>query len=341
MKLPLVLIVDRFSSPALLKLQTLNNPKSGSPNEKRLEVRHTSEPSDDDLRSCNALVIRVRTKVDKAYLDRAPNLKFIVTATSGFDHIDVEEALSRGIKVAFAPEGNVYSASELTWALLLACARKIPAASKMLDKGEWDRERVRGFELYGKTLGIVGLGRIGSRVARIAKAFGMETLAFDPYVEESKFNEFGCERIGMKELLRSSDFVSLHVPLTRETRHFINGKTLELMNDHAWLINTSRGPVISEQELAIALDEGWIAGCGLDVFEQEPLSVKSILRKRENTVLLPHIGGNTHEAFERSSMAAAEKIIEWATSGSPFGDVLKEAWYVAQRANQGFRLSLD
>jgi D-3-phosphoglycerate dehydrogenase len=169
----------------------------------------------------------------------------------------------------------------------------------------------------------------------------METLAFDPYVDESKFKELGVERIGMKELLRSSDFVSLHVPLTKETKHFINGKTLELMNDNAWLINTSRGPVVSEQELVIALDESWIAGAGLDVFEQEPLSLKSHLRKRDNVVLLPHIGGNTAEAFERSSLAAAGKVIEWSQGVASTGGVLEEAWYVAQRSNQGFRLALD
>jgi D-3-phosphoglycerate dehydrogenase len=146
----------------------------------------------------------------------------------------------------------------------------------------------------------------------------------------------------MKELLRSADFVSLHVPLTPETLHFINFKTLELMGDHAWLINTSRGPVVSEQELAIALDEGRIAGCGLDVFEQEPLSVKSALRKRTNVVLIPHCGGNTTEAFERSSLVAAQKVIDFFKApASVTGDVTQEAWFVAQRLNQGFRLSLD
>ncbi|MEQ1876872.1 MAG: hydroxyacid dehydrogenase [Bdellovibrionia bacterium] len=337
MNTPLVIVADKFATSALLKLQTAKREA-----ESLLNVIQTLEPSETQLAQAQAIVIRVRTKIDKEFLERTPNLKFIVTATSGFDHIDVEEALKRGIKVAFSPEGNVYSASELTWALLLASAKNVTRACRMVEKGEWDRDKIRGSELYGKTLGIIGLGRIGTRVALIARAFGMEVLAFDPYIDEAHFKTVGCERLGMKELLRASDFVSLHVPLTKETRHFINGRTLELMNDHAWLINTSRGPVISEQELAIALDEGAIGGCGLDVFEQEPLSVKSILRKRDNVVLLPHIGGATHEAFERSSLAAADKILGWAGAGTDnSGDVLKEAWYAAQRLNQGFRLSLD
>ncbi|HEX4925230.1 MAG TPA: hydroxyacid dehydrogenase [Bdellovibrionales bacterium] len=326
-----VLIADRFSAPALLKLKTTPD----------IEVTHTLEPTPEELRAAEALVVRVRTKIDKAFLDRAPNLKFLVTATSGFDHIDVEEAHARGIQVCFAPEGNVHSAAELTWGLVIAAARKLPQAVRMLERGEWDRERVRGHELYGKTYGIIGLGRIGSRVSAMARAFGMQVLAFDPYVSQERFTELGCERLGMKELLRSADFLSLHVPLTPETHHFINSKTLELMSDHAWLINTSRGPVISEQELAIALDEGWIAGCALDVYEQEPLSVKSALRKRDNVVLSPHCGGNTHEAFERSSQAAADKVIAFAAGQKASGFVLDEAWYAAQRLNQGFRLSLD
>jgi D-3-phosphoglycerate dehydrogenase / 2-oxoglutarate reductase len=330
--LNLVLVTDRFSPLALAKLKTQRN----------LETVLSSDPANDEWSRATALITRTKTIVDKILLDRAPNLKVIVTATSGFDHLDVDEALKRGIRVYFTPEGNVHSATEMTWALVLACARKLPQAFKMIDRGEWNREHLRGHELFGKTYGVIGLGRIGSRVAQIAKSFGMDVIAFDPYISDERFTELGIERIGMKELLRSVDFVSLHVPLTKETNHFINWKTLELMSDDAWLINTSRGPVVSEQELVKALEEKLIAGVGLDVFEQEPLSVKSSLRRRENVVLLPHCGGNTHEAFERSSLTAAQRVIEaLSDSNSVAGNVSNEPWFQAQQAGQGFRLSLD
>lgn len=302
-----LLITDTFDGAALAKLKT------------QLECRFVKSkdlrPTPEELKNINGLLIRSRTKIDKSLLDCAPNLKWIVTATSGFDHIDFKECARRAIAVSHTPEANVQSAAELTVALILNLSRRIPAALASVKKGGWRNDELRGLSVMGHTLGLVGLGRVGQRVANVMRALGMKVIAHDPYVDDSIFSDLGVERQGFSEVLVAADFLSLHVPLTRETHHMINHDTLRLMNSDAFLINASRGQVIDETALTLGLDEGVIQGAALDVFEREPLMKESRLRGRDNVLLTPHIGAFTEEAVEAASFAAVDRTIEFFKTG--------------------------
>ena len=297
-----VLITERFSLNALQRLK-------GQPGLDVQVVSSVQELHKLDLSAYEILVIRSKTKITSKFLQSAKSLKFVVTSTSGFDHIDLEASAANGVKVCYTPDANAQSAAELTWALLLACVRKINKAQQAVKSGNWNREVLIGKELAGKTLGIIGLGRVGKRVARIARAFDMNILAHDPYINEEDFKAANAQRCGWEEVLRGCDVLTLHVPLTRETRHFINAPTLECVNDGVILINTSRGQVVNEQEVMRELREGRVWAMGLDVFESEPLPKDSALLELDNVILTPHIGATTDEAFERASQAAVDKVI--------------------------------
>lgn len=301
-----VLITDRCDEKARVFLESQDE----------LEIRVSQSPhlKSENLDGVECLFIRSRTLVDKALLERAKDLKLVVTATSGFDHIDLVAAQERGVKVAFTPEANAASAAELTWALVLACARNLKL---------WSQNSKLGHQLAGKTYGVIGCGRIGSRVARIAQAFGMRVLVYDAYV-----GDIPWERRGLDELLRESDVVSLHVPLTRETRKMINRNTLEGLSSQSILVNTSRGEVIDEVALIDVLREGDIGAVGLDVVEREPLTPDYPLHKFENVILTPHIGARTAEAFEQASLEAAQQIASFF-KGSDLAHPLppKADWY--------------
>jgi D-3-phosphoglycerate dehydrogenase len=264
-------------------------------------------------------------------LTQCPQLKVIVTSTSGFDHIDLKLCADRGVTVMYTPNANAASAAELTWALILSVARKTVQGQRSVETGDWKRETLLGKQLEGRTLGIIGLGRIGSRVARIAKAFGMHVVGYDPYKEESHFKAVGCDRLSLDEVFKMADIVTCHVPSTRETFHMIRRSTLEDGTRELFLVNTSRGAVIEEAVLCEALDSGWISGAGLDVFEKEPLAKDSKLLGRRNVVLTPHIGATTTEAFRASSVDAAHKMIAFA-SHRKIEDQLpgNEAWLQAE-----------
>lgn len=302
-----VLVTDRFSPEAFAKL------KANS----KLEVAQTAShvPTADELQSANALVIRSRTKIHSELLSQAPQLKVIVTSTSGFDHIDFNATQKQNIAVMHTPVSNALSAAEMTWLLVLACARKFTQAQAQLKKGEWKRDLLAGTQLSGKTYGVIGLGRIGSRVAKFAQAFGMNVIAFDPYIESEDFQKAQAERVSFEELFRRADFVSLHVPATSETKKMINFRVLEGASSDLILVNTSRGDVVNEPELIKALDQNVIKGVGLDVFTTEPLAQSSPLLKMPQVVLSPHIGATTTEAFEASSREAATKIIDFVENG--------------------------
>jgi D-3-phosphoglycerate dehydrogenase / 2-oxoglutarate reductase len=303
----LVLVTDRFSPEAYAKLKSRPS----------LEVAQSAShlPTSQELATADALIIRSRTKINSELLEQAPNLKVIVTSTSGFDHIDFKSTKARGITVMHTPEANAQSAAELTWLLVLGCARKFTQAQSQLKKGEWKRDLLVGNELRGKTYGIIGLGRIGSRISRFAKAFGMDVIAFDPYVEPEAFEVAQTERVSFEELFRRADFVSIHVPATAETRKMINFRALEGASSELCLVNTSRGDVINEPELIKALDQNLIKAVGLDVFASEPLQLASPLLKMPQVVLSPHIGATTSEAFYASSSEAADKIIAYFENG--------------------------
>jgi len=315
-----VLITDRFDIEALAMLR----------GDARLKVSIASSPvpSDDELATADGLIIRSRTNIDRALLERAPCLKVIVTATSGFDHIDLEALTARGLTAMYTPEANANSAAELTWALVLACARRVPDAHRAVKNGDWRRESLLGQELAGRIYGVIGFGRIGSRVARIAQAFGMKVLAFDPYVDDEIMTTANVARVSLEELLKSADVLSFHVPATIETQHMVNHANLEYINRGAILVNTSRGSVIAESDLVEAIEHGWIGACGLDVFEREPLPRHSALMNLPNVVLSPHLGATTSEAFSAASREAARKILAFATHATS-SDRLppEEPWY--------------
>mgnify|MGYP001036395784 CR=1 FL=1 len=302
-----VLVVDRFDLSALALLR-------GEPS---VDVTWVPDPvpPDDLLASCEGLVIRSRTRIDEDLLNKAPKLRVVVTGTSGFDHIDFAALAKRGIVAMYTPGANAASACEMTWSLILACSRKIVEAHAAVKAGQWRRESLMGRELNDKTLGIVGLGRIGSRVARVGAAFGMKIVAFDPYKEDAHFSAVGAQRVSFDELLKLADVVTFHVPATDETRFMLSRERLKSMNRHAILINASRGTVVAERDLIYALNEKWIAACGLDVFEREPLPQDSPLLKFPQVVFSPHLGATTAEAFAAASREAAQKIISFATGG--------------------------
>ncbi len=266
-------------------------------------------PERDTLLKTSYLLIRSRTLINKELLDQAPDLQVIISATSGFDHIDLKETQKRNIKVMYTPEANVNSVVELTFGLMFSLVRNLPASSKIIADYKWKNQLPKAFELRGKTLGLIGLGRIGSQVAKTATFLGLNVSAYDPYIDDSIFKNNQIQRVGLIELLRSSDIISLHVPYTQETHEFINEKTLSGLGDETYLINTSRGRVINEPALSHALKTHSLKGAALDVFNKEPLTKKCPLYGLKNVVLTPHIGAYTEEAFKRAGVMAAKKLI--------------------------------
>ncbi|UCC83270.1 MAG: phosphoglycerate dehydrogenase [Gemmatimonadota bacterium] len=244
----------------------------------------------------DALIVRSRTKVTKEILEAATRLKVVGRAGVGVDNIDVDVATRQGIAVLNAPGGNVISAAEHTIALMLALVRHISRADASLGRGEWERKRFQGIELYGKTLGLAGAGRIGSEVAKRARAFGMRIVAYDPYLSRERAEQVGIQLVTLPDLFEQADVISVHVPLTDETRGMIGSVELALMKPTAYLVNASRGGVVDEKALAEALRSGRLAGAALDVFEEEPVSPDNPLLGLDSVVAVPHLGAATREA---------------------------------------------
>jgi len=251
----------------------------------------------------DVLIVRSRTRVDKDYIDKAKNLKLIVRAGAGLDNIeDIEYCNRRGIQVENIPEASSISVAELVFAHMLAIARNVIYCTNTIKKCEWRKKELVGFELHGRSLGIIGLGRIGKVVAKIAKTFGMTILAYDPFVKSSEY-----ELVELSQLLKKSDIITLHVPLTKGTKHMIGKNEFRLMKNGVVIINTSRGSIIDEDELIKNLRKRKLSFAGLDVFQEEPLN-NSPLLKLDNIVLTPHIGGQTIEANRRIRELIIEKI---------------------------------
>ncbi|NJE29922.1 hydroxyacid dehydrogenase [Thermococcus sp. 18S1] len=257
-----------------------------------------------------AIIVRSKPKVTRKVIEAAPKLKVIGRAGVGLDNIDLEAAKERGIKVVNSPGASSRSVAELAVALMFNVARKVAFADRKMREGTWAKKQAMGIELEGKTLGVVGFGRIGYEVARIAHALGMKVLLYDPYPNEERAKEVGGTFASLEDLLRESDVVTLHVPLIDATYHLINEERLKLMKPTAILINAARGAVVDTEALVKALQEGWIAGAGLDVFEEEPLPADHPLTKLDNVVLTPHIGASTVEAQMRAGVQVAEQIVE-------------------------------
>lgn len=257
----------------------------------------------------DALMIRSGTKVTKAVIEAANQLKIIGRAGVGVDNVDVPAATRKGIMVVNSPEGNTIAAAEHTLAMMLSLARHIPDANAAVKSGQWDRKRFTGVEIYKKTLGIIGLGKIGSHVATVARAMGMKLLAYDPYLSTERAEQLGCRLVDLDVLFAESDFITLHLPKTPETHHLINAKTIAKMKPTARIINCARGGIIDEAALVEALKAGKLAGAALDVFENEPLEAESPLRACGMEVILtPHLGASTEEAQVNVAIDVAEQI---------------------------------
>ncbi len=264
----------------------------------------------------DALAVRSETKVTADVLAAAGKLKIIGRAGVGVDNIDVAKATERGVLVVNSPEGNTIAAAELTVALLLALARNIPQADSSLRGGEWKRSKYTGVEVYKKTLGVIGFGKIGREVAKRLQAFGLNVLAYDPYLTEDQAVQLGVRQVDLNTLYRESDFITLHVPKTKETAGMIGAAQIELMKPDVRIINVARGGLIDEIALSDALRAGRIAGAAIDVYSVEPASPDNPLLKLSNVVHTPHLGASTEEAQVNVAVDIAEQIVD-VLAGKP------------------------
>ncbi len=274
-------------------------------------VGHSREELADALRDADGLIVRSETRVDRELIAAGPRLAVVARAGAGVDAIDVEAATEAGILVLNTPGANTIAATEQTFALMLSLARRTPTAVQQLRDGVWDRKRLIGTELHGKTLGIVGLGRIGGSVATRASAFGMRVLAHDPFVTQARADAGDARLVELDALLRESDIVTLHVPLTPQTLGMIDAAKLRLMRAHAYLVNCARGGVIVERDLLDALDAGVLAGAAIDVVAEEPPppgGTGAALHRHPRVYATPHLGGSTHEALARIATELAEDV---------------------------------
>jgi D-3-phosphoglycerate dehydrogenase len=262
----------------------------------------------------DAIVIRSATKLTADLIDQASKLKVIGRAGVGVDNVDVDAATRRGIVVANAPESTVVSAAEHTIGLLVALARNIPQAHAALKQGRWERKAYGGIELAGKTLGVLGFGRIGQQVARRAAGLGMRVLAYDPFVAADRFRELGVERVETTEsVYAAAEFLTLHLPLTPETRRSLNADAFAQMRDGVRIVNAARGELVDEAALIDALQGGKVAGAALDVFSEEPY--KGPLLELDNVVVTPHLAASTDEAQDRAGVIVAEQVAAALTGG--------------------------
>lgn len=279
-----------------------------------MEVDYKPEVTQDELlciaKQYDTLVVRSRTKVTTEIIDSAKDCKIIARVGVGLDNIDQEAAKLKGIRVINAAEGAMNAVAELVMSLMLSLARHVPRADRTMREGVWEKKGLKGTELKGKYLGIVGLGNIGQRLGRLARAFNMNIIGYDVVPINPEFaQEVGLIKTDLGTLLQSSDYVSLHVPLLESTRYMINAEKLSLMKKTACLINTSRGGIIDEAALYTALKNGDLGGAALDVFETEPPD-NTPLSNLDNVVMTPHLGAQTVEAQKLAAHVIAEKLVQ-------------------------------
>ncbi|MEO9296345.1 MAG: D-glycerate dehydrogenase [Nitrososphaera sp.] len=276
-----------------------------------------------NIRGVDAILCMLSDKIDKKTMDAAgPNLKIISSYSTGFEHIDIAEATRRGIYVTYTADILAEATADLTFALILACARNVVAGDDMVRKGRWKigwtPDLLLGASVHGATLGIIGLGRIGSAVARRARGFDMTILYHNRHRnEQAEAAELGARYVTLDELFANSDFVSIHTSMNDASRHLINKSSLRKMKKTAYLINTARGAVVNERDLASALKKRWIAGAGLDVFEKEPLPAGSPLVRMKNVVLLPHIGSAAYWTRVRMAEVAVKSVLDVLSGKKP------------------------
>ena len=257
----------------------------------------------------DALIVRSVIKVDKELLDKAKNLKIVGRAGNGTDNINIPEATAHGVIVANTPDSNTVSACEIAIGLMLASARNIVAANNFIKSGKWEREIFVGSEMFEKTLGIIGLGRIGGLVATRMKAFGMKLVAYDPYISDERFKRYGCEKAKtLDELLEKADVITIHTPKTKETVDMINAENIHKLKDGVRLVNAARGGLFNEEAVAEGLRSGKIASFGYDVHTVEPRS-ECILYEFENAITTPHIGATTYEAQRNVGTQVVKQVL--------------------------------
>ena len=290
------------------------------------------------IADADAVLVRSATKVDSEALAAAKRLKVVARAGVGLDNVDVKAATQNGVMVVNAPTSNIVSAAELAVALMLAAARHVAPANAALKNGEWKRSKYTGIELYEKTVGIVGLGRIGVLVAQRLSSFGMKVIAYDPYVQAGRAAQMGVRLVGLDELLAESDFMSVHLPKTPETAGLIGEEQLAKVKPSLVLVNAARGGIVDEQALYNAVKEGRVAAAGLDVFAQEPCT-DSPLFELDNVVATPHLGASTDEAQEKAGIAVA-KSVRLALSGELVPDAVNvQGGVIAEDIRPGIPLT--
>jgi D-3-phosphoglycerate dehydrogenase / 2-oxoglutarate reductase len=297
-----VLVADRISAAGLAPLH----------GDDRFDIIERTGLKGEELaramQGMHAVIVRSSTRITREALQYADTLQVIGRAGVGVDNIDVMAATEHGVAVLNAPSGNTISAAELTFALILACVRQIPAADRSMKAGEWDRKSFTGTELYGKVLGLVGAGRIGGEVARRARAFDMDIVAYDPYLAPERAEALEIELCTLDDVLERADVISLHVPLTDSTKGLIGAAQLARMKRGAVIVNAARGGVIDETDLAAALHSGHLGGAGLDVYAEEPLPPDHVLRGAKGLVLTPHLGAATAEAQHNVALEIAGAV---------------------------------
>jgi len=302
-----ILVADKISDEAIKMLK-----------EKHEVVFSELDPKGllNEIEKYDALVIRSRTKVTKEVIKKGKNLKVIGRAGVGVDNIDVPEATKRKIPVVNAPGGATVSVAELTFAHMLSLARNLSKSDKTMKNGEWEKKTLKGTELCDKTLGLIGSGRIGTEVGKMAIAFGMKVIVYDPYLSKETAEEQGFELADLDSLLKNSDFISIHTPLTDETKKMIDEKEFKKMKNTAFIVNCARGGIIDENALYNSLKEGKIRGAALDVYENEPPK-NSPLLTLDNIVFTPHIGASTKEAQIRAGTITAEQVLKVLKNEKP------------------------
>ena len=267
------------------------------------------------LKDADGVIVRSATKITAEIMDQTEQLKAIGRAGVGVDNIDINAATKRGIVVMNAPDGNTITTAEHTFAILVSLARNVPQAHAKLQSGTWDKKSFVGVELYGKTLGIIGLGRIGKHVANIAKGFGMKILAFDPFVSQDQADEMGIEVGTFEDVISEADFITIHTPVTDETRGIINEDAFSKMKIGVRLVNCARGGLIDESALLDAIEKDIVAGAALDVYSFEPLESDSPLLNNPKIITTPHLGASTKEAQEGVALTVAEQMRDFLLTG--------------------------
>jgi D-3-phosphoglycerate dehydrogenase len=275
----------------------------------------------EEIGNYEALIVRSATKVTKEVIEAAGRLRIVGRAGTGLDNVDTEAATRRGIVVMNTPGGNTITTAEHTMSMIAAMSRKIPQATKSMKDGKWEKSKFMGSELYNKTLGLVGLGQIGSYVTKLAQGWSMNVIGYDPYLAVERAKQMGIEVVELEELFHRADVISVHTPLTNETRGIINTETMAKMKDGVMIVNCARGGIINEQDLCEALQSGKVAAAAFDVFEKEPVDPKHPLLSLDNFTCTPHIGASTEEAQENVAIGIAEQFVDYFKRGIARGAV--------------------